>query len=809
MSLMAFVGGAARAASEGLDRRAELLREEELLDRKEAREDLLFEREIEARKEAAETLAIAEKDRADLRAKTSRYVADKGAEATLGAARIKSLADRAKNFIDIGPGLGKIRRKSTAAEQFKEELNWFQNLSPERFRELMSDADTADALTKAALRLYSNGTSEYLKKSVNTDGITLFTPRPLEALPSLANKPALVQYFRDLYEGKSDAKISIKPTVQERERPKDASNLDPFLKIATGLINKRHFGSKSRTSTQSKIDFAVKKLGPEIDNPVFTKGVASSFAGILLNGDIEYLSEAQKQKVAQYLFNPKNGFVDENTGALNSNWTKFASIFSSQKEQNTDPRDITQRASPKTIAMLAKVSEPIKTMVIKEKTEAQRKASVARDILRDVNVLEDSIRTLGSGSTLTASITAGLDGVSELTGQLGDLLKRGLGFFEGNGMFNVKNARATGTTQNGEKVFMIGNRRFTESAIRSLEKANNTFQLSLNISDKEKQAAARVEFLDTILMYRLAALVQGEGGRAISDNDVKLFRRTVGKATTSISGREVRFKFMRKLSRDALSRHQIYKLLRPEANSGIINTVRKSLSLIDDVNLDNYLDIYNKNVPPTNNVTLKEEDQANKTFSPEKNPRDALTYVLANPSMIRPGLTNVSRKARMKLIENFETLRQGQPYNIIFKSGSDLDQAKKTNDFFAINATPLLRVSAVYEQEKAKGFEGRYNRPNTTENLRERISEEIRKQYRSVFDASRKNLYAFGLDTDAPMQIPLYMKVDLDGKPSYTFNRFAEGVILPDTTNNKTSNAGLVDTTIKAAEAAANKVFGK
>ena len=104
--LMAFVGGAARAASEGLDRRAALLREEELLDRKEAREDLLFEREIAARKDAAKLVAEGEDNRADLRAKTSRYVADKGYSGTVDAARIRERANRAKNFTSMGPGLG-------------------------------------------------------------------------------------------------------------------------------------------------------------------------------------------------------------------------------------------------------------------------------------------------------------------------------------------------------------------------------------------------------------------------------------------------------------------------------------------------------------------------------------------------------------------------------------------------------------------------------------------------------------------------------------------------------------------------------
>lgn len=310
--LMAFVGGAARAASEGLDRRAALLREEELLDRKEAREDLLFEREIAARKDAAKLVAEGEDNRADLRAKTSRYVADKGYSGTVDAARIRERANRAKNFTSMGPGLGEIKVRSTAKEQFQERLNWFQNLTPERYEELMSDANTAEAVTNAARMLYANGTQYFVTTTTDALGRVISkTPRPLERLPTIANKPGLAKFLKDLYEGKEPESI-IATTATAPVTKKVSPDMKPLSreqKTMFNVIHNRHFGE--RNSPEEKYKYGMKVLGTDVDNPVFIKGLASPL-GEALRGDLNFLGEDRKQKVSAYLFNPANGFVDKN-----------------------------------------------------------------------------------------------------------------------------------------------------------------------------------------------------------------------------------------------------------------------------------------------------------------------------------------------------------------------------------------------------------------------------------------------------------------------------------------------------------------
>lgn len=773
MSLMALVGGAARALSEGLDRRAALLREEELLGRKEAREDLLFEREVEVRKEAARLAAEGEERRAKLRDSTSRYVADRGYAGTIDAAKLRAKADRAKNFREIGPGLGEVRNRSTAKEQFQENLNWFQKLTPEDYKTLMSDAKTAEALTNAARQLYADGTQHFVTTTTDALGRVISkTPRPIERLPTISNKPGLAKFFKDLYDGKDTGNtIATEPPPVRAESP----NMKPLStpqKLMLNTIHKRHFGE--RESPEDKYTYGRRILGTDIDNPVFMKGIASPL-GEALRGDLNFLGEDQKQKVSAYVFNPANGFVDKN-GALNSNFVRFAEAFGSQKELAEGSRNINYRIAPQTVNQVAKSDPNVKKMLEKDKPEAARKAMVAREIIRNVDAAERAIKALGSGSTLIARITEGTEGIKEV-------LNIGLGLFEKNGIFNLDGFRAVdGKAENGENIYRLRNGvKLTETAFNNLKAAKDSASNFFNLPAGKERAAAQLKFLDTVLMYQLAALIQGEGGRAISDNDVKLFRGTVGDIFTSVKGREERFKFIRYMSRDALSRHQIYNLLKGNSNSGVLKTVDKSLSLLDNIDLDNFVEKASKIVPPKSRNEVIQELKGNRASNTFTTIGDAVNKIVSRPSLIQEGLRKVNSDVKRKVGENFAELNQGQRTNIMFLSGDDLDNRQRSQDMFAVNVTSLGRVTEEYNKQK--------NNVGPTD-TRQRVSAAIQEEYQKIFDASNKNLFAFALDPNSPIQrVPLYFKIEKDGKPGYTFNRKAEGVVLP-RTKAKTSTDG-------------------
>jgi len=592
---MSFATGALGAVNNQINKYQQTQAAEKLAEQEEQRElnklefdratkELILKRRLKAEEKTATTGAEARLDAARINAASRRYAADQGATSAEEAAktRAKSAAKVAGINKEAKIEAEKLRQKANRAKLYSSAggFEWLKGASerervvnpltafvsePEKFEAAYNDAKTGPELKRKLLSVYQMAYNLNSTDSNPDPDVAAIYSGVLKGSPFVRNAFLSIQDNTTKMPQTGSPEVSqtrvLGNNLRMPDTPEVKDAIASFSSVRRSKMNPAQAGAEM-----------LKLIGPYDpgagnDSDINKLYVAASSPTVKYFSQIGSGTEQQIKEAREWLYNPDNGFVNED-GTLKDEAYSLVSLYG---RQNASFRPkVNARPQPKTIQQLSKNDTNIKAE-IKMVQESRPLASAAKNTL---NALREQVEVVGVGSSILTGFQALMTSVpsfvKNLSAQAQSVIDSGTQI-----RYNTKDNKPYRAMSSK-----------TQSRLREIGKKLSSAEAS---QDAKGVAAAQVEMLQNMLAYQLTSILQGgTGGRTISDTDVERALKMMGGPTDNLEQTLQKLDFVANLINNTISKGRLYEELKEDKNAALYDSVKKFSRVLGytDTNVD-------------------------------------------------------------------------------------------------------------------------------------------------------------------------------------------------------------------------------
>ena len=505
--------------------------------------------------EAAEALAEREQEklfeRAEFDRATKIEVANITGKNAAEAARIKANATDKNKFFTVAGR--KILKGSSALERANNGISEFAS-DEEKLKVDLSDAITGPEVRRHMYEMFQLAQN----LSMPSGGKNVSAPDLLDLFPVIKSSTLLTEMYRGFRNGNLFTGSTPAGTVaQDLIGGKKVNHPDnSVVKKAAEVFNANRFAT-NKPSLQSTIVTLGRKIQSEYNPQIGGYEGTNKYWSAATSPFVKYIStsrissDAEREAAKEFIYDPKYGFVNDETGRLKDDAFKLVNIYSIQDSQSTKP--FGREQSGKTVDSLFKEDDSTGKKV-KEVKGSIGLATAARSTL---TALQEQVLQTGTGSSILNSFQAFTGAmpsfITQLSEQVVDLVKVG-----------------------GEINLSTGQKSMSEKTAKKLDALNKNLQTAKSSGNVKSVAAAQVIMLKNMLAYQLTSILQGgTGGRTISDGDVDRALEMMGGAYDTSEQTMSKLKFIGQLVNGTVDRGKLYNTLQPSDNANKFYAVQK------------------------------------------------------------------------------------------------------------------------------------------------------------------------------------------------------------------------------------------
>ena len=499
-------------------------------------------------------------------------------EARKKIAGMKTKLDKAKNFKTVG-NLEWNRNDSKPDEEVKNLMRSIE-ANPDAFTSALNDAETSTkmmATLKSAFGQITKGVGSFsIRREILPGGAkTEYVPRPhlVSQLTMLGvtNKKVL-SFARQFMSPAKNMGVNV--GTDAAAVTNNAGRISVFKEIpgldkAVDRFRRTQYGTEflSRSDIVSKIS---NRLGEMSDSE--TKKYIAAYNSPLgsVISEESFPTTEQYNRAQEYLYDPKNGFVDEEGGLKVRDFRKIVEVFG--------------RGNDTGKAIKGAIPEPIKFRAINNKdvakdvtsTREKGESAIAAD--RSIDMLMQLLTVSGSSGRI-------IDNVRVLKLGLPQLIKDGTAIVAELLQSRQGMRNNTFVDSNGNTVA-----KYDDDALGMFQTVKDQARVAMATGSAADKASAQINMYEMVLAYQITGILQGgTGGRTISDDDIKralgMFTQSVGSLPTRLE----KLKSLKGLVKVAINKKTMYDILTDNKNAGIYSSAKKAFSLIkNEYTLDNF-----------------------------------------------------------------------------------------------------------------------------------------------------------------------------------------------------------------------------
>ena len=410
------------------------------------------------------------------------------------------------------------------------------------------------------------------------------TPPPANTIYSQLEGGAVKDYNLDGITGVDSALKSFRTVNLGYDRMSDASLKRKFMERVVG-----NFGSNNLD--KQRIQRIVSAAG-------------NSDVMNYLSGDAQP-SKEQEDRALAYFKDPKNGFIDEETGLIDTaNFVNFVSLFGMQNAGSafagTEPQQ--KKFSAINTGRVAKELNAV--------NEVGLAATAANTTIKEVlRMIDEGVTVGGQVEQLLTRAPFEAGAFVRSVGQITQTLTR-----TDRGYGAGKILGADGTIQDAISKSAIGRLGKANELLKKAEEANKKQD---SIGSRRALAAAQLDMLELVLAYQITGILQGgTGGRTISDTDITRALKMFSSRFGTVDSRKKKLAFVQKLVTSSINKQRVYSILdNTGVNADMYRSVKRASRLLnlgvdqnnliteaakaagEQEDLSNAQDIYKKVIP--------------------------------------------------------------------------------------------------------------------------------------------------------------------------------------------------------------------
>ena len=410
------------------------------------------------------------------------------------------------------------------------------------------------------------------------------TPPPANTIYSQLEGGAVKDYNLDGITGVDSALKSFRTVNLGYDRMSDASLKRKFMERVVG-----NFGSNNLD--KQRIQRIVSAAG-------------NSDVMNYLSGDAQP-SREQEDRALAYFKDPKNGFIDEETGLIDTaNFVNFVSLFGMQNAGSafagTEPQQ--KKFSAINTGRVAKELNAV--------NEVGLAATAANTTIKEVlRMIDEGVTVGGQVEQLLTRAPFEAGAFVRSVGQITQTLTR-----TDRGYGAGKILGADGTIQDAISKSAIGRLGKANELLKKAEEANKKQD---SIGSRRALAAAQLDMLELVLAYQITGILQGgTGGRTISDTDITRALKMFSSRFGTVDSRKKKLAFVQKLVTSSINKQRVYSILdNTGVNADMYRSVKRASRLLnlgvdqnnliteaakaagEQEDLSNAQDIYKKVIP--------------------------------------------------------------------------------------------------------------------------------------------------------------------------------------------------------------------
>ena len=410
------------------------------------------------------------------------------------------------------------------------------------------------------------------------------TPPPANTIYSQLEGGAVKDYNLDGITGVDSALKSFRAVNLGYDRMSDASLKRKFMERVVG-----NFGSNNLD--KQRIQRIVSAAG-------------NSDVMNYLSGDAQP-SKEQEDRALAYFKDPKNGFIDEETGLIDTaNFVNFVSLFGMQNAGSafagTEPQQ--KKFSAINTGRVAKELNAV--------NEVGLAATAANTTIKEVlRMIDEGVTVGGQVEQLLTRAPFEAGAFVRSVGQITQTLTQ---TDRGYGAGKIRGA--DGTIQDAITKSAIGRLGKANELLKKAEEANKKQD---SIGSRRALAAAQLDMLELVLAYQITGILQGgTGGRTISDTDITRALKMFSSRFGTVDSRKKKLAFVQKLVTSSINKQRVYSILdNTGVNADMYRSVKRASRLLnlgvdqnnliteaakaagEQEDLSNAQDIYKKVIP--------------------------------------------------------------------------------------------------------------------------------------------------------------------------------------------------------------------
>ena len=410
------------------------------------------------------------------------------------------------------------------------------------------------------------------------------TPPPANTIYSQLEGGAVKDYNLDGITGVDSALKSFRAVNLGYDRMSDASLKRKFMERVVG-----NFGSNNLD--KQRIQRIVSAAG-------------NSDVMNYLSGDAQP-SREQEDRALAYFKDPKNGFIDEETGLIDTaNFVNFVSLFGMQNAGSafagTEPQQ--KKFSAINTGRVAKELNAV--------NEVGLAATAANTTIKEVlRMIDEGVTVGGQVEQLLTRAPFEAGAFVRSVGQITQTLTQ-----TDRGYGAGKILGADGTIQDAISKSAIGRLGKANELLKKAEEANKKQD---SIGSRRALAAAQLDMLELVLAYQITGILQGgTGGRTISDTDITRALKMFSSRFGTVDSRKKKLAFVQKLVTSSINKQRVYSILdNTGVNADMYRSVKRASRLLnlgvdqnnliteaakaagEQEDLSNAQDIYKKVIP--------------------------------------------------------------------------------------------------------------------------------------------------------------------------------------------------------------------
>ena len=610
--------------------------------------------------EAAEALAEKEEqklfERAEFDRATKIEIANIAKDSAEQAARIRAKAtDKNKHFTVAGR---KILKGSSALERANNGISEFAS-DEEKLKVDLSDAITGPEVRRHMYEMFQLAQN----LSMPSGGKNVSAPDLLDLFPVIKSSPLLTKMYRGFRNGNLLTGSTPAGTLSQDQIGGKKVNHpdDSVVKKAAEVYSANRFKT-NKPSLQSTVVTLGRKIQSEYNPQIGGYEGTNKYWSAATSPFVKYIStsrissDAEREAAKEFIYDPKYGFVNAETGRLKDDAFKLINIYSIQDAQA--PKKFGLEQTGKQLGALYLEDKSIDDKV----KEVKGNVGLATAARTTLTALEEQVLLTGTGSSILNSFQAFTGAMPSFITQLSE---------------QVVELVAVG----GKINLSTGQKSMSEKTAKKLDVLNKNLQKAKSSGNVKSVAAAQVIMLKTMLAYQLTSILQGgTGGRTISDGDVERALKMMGGAYDTSEQTMAKLKFIGQLVNGTVDRGKLYNTLQPDDNANKFYAVQKVDALMSN----------------TNTLSLANlEEKLNEKFSkPEGGP---VQDILAEAA--RLGGSNYKKEVFQKGIE---TVTQGGSGKIKYLGKPPVEGAIDLRKPYVINPDAnkmLQKVKLLGQQE--------------------------------------------------------------------------------------------------------------